>query len=352
MVIVDDLSGKIFGEWTVIERAIDKTKSKGAKYLCRCSCGTERIVFGKNLRNGTSKSCGCLKRKDYTGTRFGKLVVQSVGGSGRQKFYTCKCDCGNIVDIPADYITQIKSCGCSRHVEHRGERYGSLVIDETLFNLKGDRHTYVSCTCDCGVTGFITRYNGLRTGNTRSCGCAHSPNLIGKRFGRLTVEEEIENSTTQRRWLCKCDCGSFIEASSHTLTSGHTRSCGCLKSEQTSYAEIFVRGLLEQMGICYIPEKTFADCVGINGYKLRFDLFLPDYNTAIECDGEQHFHSIPFFGGMKSYTTLKENDAIKDEYCKNTNITLLRLPYTYSDDEITEAVTSLVLCKNPVTITA
>lgn len=331
---------------------IDRTKSRGAKYLCRCSCGTERVVRGKHLRDGTSKSCGCLRRRDYVGSRFGSLTVRSVSGSGRSKIYICECDCGNVIELPANYITHVKSCGCSRRQEHRGERYGSLVVDDTLFNYKGDHITYVSCSCDCGNTGFITRYNGLRTGNTRSCGCAHNPDLTGRRFGRLVVEKEIESQTPQRRWLCRCDCGLYTDAQSYALTSGHTRSCGCLRSESVSYAEAFVRELLDRMGIYYIPEKSFDDCVGVNGYKLRFDFFLPTFHTAIECDGEQHFRPIPFFGGVASYTTLKENDAIKDKYCENSGISLLRLPYTYSEDEITEAITSRVLCKNPVTTTA
>ena len=52
-----DLTGKTFTRWTVLKRA----GHQGAKitWLCRCSCGTEKIVPGDGLRNGTSKSCGC-----------------------------------------------------------------------------------------------------------------------------------------------------------------------------------------------------------------------------------------------------------------------------------------------------
>jgi hypothetical protein len=53
-----ELTGKRFGRWTVVQRA--KANAKGARWSCRCDCGTERIVRSWNLRSGTSTSCGCL----------------------------------------------------------------------------------------------------------------------------------------------------------------------------------------------------------------------------------------------------------------------------------------------------
>ena len=56
-----DLSGKRFGHWVVIERA--KNKGIQVLYKCRCDCGTERDVFALHLRRGTSRSCGCASRE-------------------------------------------------------------------------------------------------------------------------------------------------------------------------------------------------------------------------------------------------------------------------------------------------
>ena len=52
-----DIVGRRFGRWTPL-----KYKGK-ACWLCRCVCGTKRTVYGPNLRNGTSQSCGCLIRE-------------------------------------------------------------------------------------------------------------------------------------------------------------------------------------------------------------------------------------------------------------------------------------------------
>lgn len=55
--------GQSFGRWTVLSR-VDNDRRTSARWLCRCSCGTERAVCGHSLRQGISKSCGCLIRED------------------------------------------------------------------------------------------------------------------------------------------------------------------------------------------------------------------------------------------------------------------------------------------------
>ena len=60
-------------------------------------------------------------------------------------------------------------------------------------------------------------------------------NLTGQRFGRLTVIERKGskriNNSYHANWLCKCDCGNYIETTTYYLKSGSTRSCGCLAKE-------------------------------------------------------------------------------------------------------------------------
>lgn len=62
-----DLTGQRFGRWSVVA-FVEKIKSK-TRWLCRCDCGNEAVVYGFSLRNGQSQSCGCLKR-ELTGARF------------------------------------------------------------------------------------------------------------------------------------------------------------------------------------------------------------------------------------------------------------------------------------------
>lgn len=58
----------------------------------------------------------------------------------------------------------------------------------------------------------------------------HIKDLTGERFGRLLVIKLIgRNKKRIYIWLCKCDCGNIKEVPMAYLTSGHTKSCGCLK---------------------------------------------------------------------------------------------------------------------------
>lgn len=78
-----DLTGQRFGRWTVIRRwGTKRYKYNGETctvplWLCKCDCGVEAVVNGSNLRNGKSKSCGCLhlewlRERNAKGARNGK----------------------------------------------------------------------------------------------------------------------------------------------------------------------------------------------------------------------------------------------------------------------------------------
>lgn len=60
----------------------------------------------------------------------------------------------------------------------------------------------------------------------------HRFDLIGKKFGRLTVTE-FHHSNNGAFWTCVCDCGNERIVGTHSLTSGHTKSCGCYNQERT-----------------------------------------------------------------------------------------------------------------------
>ena len=56
-------------------------------------------------------------------------------------------------------------------------------------------------------------------------------NLVGKRFGRLTVNEFDRLQNHKTYWKCVCDCGLTVIATGNNLRSGNTKSCGCLRRE-------------------------------------------------------------------------------------------------------------------------
>ncbi len=62
----------------------------------------------------------------------------------------------------------------------------------------------------------------------------YKKDLTNRKFGRLTAIKSIPSDTKNRlKWLCECDCGEYIKVVTANLTSGHTKSCGCLGSGVT-----------------------------------------------------------------------------------------------------------------------
>ena len=115
---------------------------------------------------------------------------------------------------------------------------------------------------------------------------ARIKDLTGQRFGNLLVLKETPKRAKNRAvyWQCRCDCGNIKEISSESLRKGAI-SCGCIKSK----GELKIRKILEEMNISFIQDRPiFKDLISPKGYPLRFDFYLPGYNTCIEYDGAQH----------------------------------------------------------------
>ena len=109
---------------------------------------------------------------------------------------------------------------------------------------------------------------------------------------------EYKHSTKKVEIVCKKHGSFWQKPDDHTR-----RKCGCPICKE-SRGEIIVASLLDAIGISYIREKWFDDCRGETGRVLPFDFFLPDYNTIIEFDGEQHF--TPKFNKETFEATLEE----------------------------------------------
>lgn len=115
-----------------------------------------------------------------------------------------------------------------------GKRFGKLTVlsKAGLKRVSGRTCSLWSCRCDCG-NEIVVLGKSLSSGNTKSCGCLAKTDLTGKKVGRLTVLSPTEKRTRQGHiiWECKCDCGKTAYIQADNLTSGKTRSCGCLADE-------------------------------------------------------------------------------------------------------------------------
>ena len=103
---------------------------------------------------------------------------------------------------------------------------------------KTPRATLWRCRCDCGTETKVAT-NDLTSGHTKSCGClkrkSNAKDLKGQRFGRLVVWKRAGTVGSRALWRCRCDCGKLTNVRSIDLLSGNTKSCGCLKEHYALY---------------------------------------------------------------------------------------------------------------------
>jgi very-short-patch-repair endonuclease len=118
----------------------------------------------------------------------------------------------------------------------------------------------------------------------------------------------------------------------------HLKGKRCPKDIESS-GENMVRVFLESKKIPYLQYHKMKGCFSEkNGrcYLLTFDFYVPSKNIVIEYDGGQHFGPVSIFGGEESYQRTIMLDAIKNEFCKDNKIKMLRIPYTKTTEEAHE----------------
>ncbi len=133
------------------------------------------------------------------------------------------------------------------------------------------------------------------------------------------------NSLSEKvKILCK-EHGVFEQ-----IANNHICGNGCPLCKIISKGEKKIKELLNDRNVDFVYQKKFNNCKNIN--LLPFDFYLLNYNLCIEYDGKQHFEPVCFNGcsvedSVLIYKKIKHNDQIKNEYCKNNNIQLIRIPY-------------------------
>lgn len=284
-----DITGQIFGDLTVIKR--DGSKDNRAMWLCKCSCGNERRVSGTDLRRGRIKSCGCKNKNvaHLENQKFGLLTILEKTNERDYNgniMWKCQCDCGNIINVASSKLISgnTKSCGC--------ERIKKLI-----------------------------EFNKTR-----------ALDITDQIFGELIALEPTEKRSKEKSiiWKCQCSCGNITEIPIKDLVSGNTKSCGCKKNK--SFGEEKIIQILNKNNISFIREYTPININNLS-FKPRFDFYLPFQNILIEYDGIQHFKKgNGYYDNEKKFKITQNHDNIKNQWCRDNNIPLIRIPYTHYND--------------------
>lgn len=148
----------------------------------------------------------------------------------------------------------------------------------------------------------------------------HVKKCIENINGNKLLNPEDYKDTFTRNLNIQCSCGnifttSFSNYSKHGVDTCY--SCSC----KESVGEERIRKYLELNKIEFVQEKRFDDCR--DNKTLPFDFYLPQYNLIIEFDGRHHFEE----KGRGNHEITAKHDEIKNKYCEDNDIDLLRIPY-------------------------
>lgn len=273
--------------------------------------------------------------------------------------YICQCDCGHILRVSKNSLKHRKIDGCEQCFTNYFKDYIGTQINGWFIQdfIKKNNKSYFKCICNCGVEKVVNAYNIINN-KSKDCGCGRKEilkgnikDLSGMKFGRLTVLENTgEKKNGKYIYKCQCECGQYCYIRSSSLTSNHTISCGCVVSK---YNNIII-DILSELGYeCeseyYVDLKDYVDDVKY----IRFDVYIPLLNLTIEYDGEFHYMCIPYIHDeQEAKENLKRTqyrDSIKNKYCIDNNIHLLRIPYTENKnikDHIINAINNIITCND------
>jgi very-short-patch-repair endonuclease len=255
----------------------------------------------------------------------------------KKVFIICKKH-GRFEQTPLNHLNGHRCKKCSREIVTIGQRKNTEFIEKSniKYNNKYDyslvefvnRTTKVKIICPSHGEFLSTPTNHLN-GN----GCTECTKYELRKNNKLKFIEKsnfkhnnkydyslVEYISDKLKVKIICTSHGYFEQQPNT----HLNGVGC-PSCKSSKGELRIWNYFIKNNIYFIKEHKFDECF----YKknLSFDFYLPEHNTCVEFDGKQHFKPINFFGGVKKFNNIKIRDAIKDKFCLDNNIKIIRIPY-------------------------
>lgn len=266
-------------------------------------------------------------------------VLSQYDGNKKKMSFLHK-ECGNVFEmVPSKFL------GGQRCPIHNGERLSKAMTktnemvkaefaikrpDLTLFSEYEGNHYKIKVKGECGHYWDATPNNllGVKSGCPSCKGLTNTDSFVFKMLEKYGTEFEVLGEYKRNTTAIKVKhnkCGHvFSRAPKRLLLHG-----GCPNCMQSS-GEAFVDRWLYNGGFNYERQYKITNCRNIN--PLPFDFMVENRSgeiILIEVDGPQHFKKSNFWGGdtAKAWENIQRNDNIKNIYCINNGLKLLRLPY-------------------------
>lgn len=293
------------------------------------------------------------RAKNLTGKKQGKLIfIKPAEKRNGRIYWWVQCECGNIEKIRADGLKT--SCyKCSNETKAQklkqilaqdlsGQKFGRLTV---LYPTEGQngKGMHWHCKCECGNEIDVIA-GSLTSGNTKSCGClkkenAHFTQLKLNLVGQRFGKLLVVEETKERQYekvVWKCQCDCGNIVYLNTTRLRQGNDISC-GCQKTSYGASQIENLLKNNNLNYEKEYSNKELKG-----KRFDFVLLNENNEvvrlIEFDGEQHYRYSGGWNTKENMLLTQKRDKIKNEYALTHNIPLVRIPYWERDNITLEMI--------------
>jgi very-short-patch-repair endonuclease len=217
--------------------------------------------------------------------------------------------------------------------EIHGDKYDYSLVDYKTARIKVD--------IICPIHGVFKQIPDSHTRSSNPSGCIECSYIIGALKNSNTAEYFLEKAYERHGNKYDYTQMTFVNYSTpidivcpehgiFTLTpkahiKSHTKCPKCSYSR----GEYKIMEILESENIKYKHQHRFKTDVTMK--KLSYDFFIEDMNLCIEYDGLQHFEPVKHFGGEQGYIKRVARDEIKNKYCSDNNINIIRVKYDIKD---------------------
>lgn len=250
---------------------------------------------------------------------FGFDLVDDYINSKTSISFKC-IHCNKIFKRKPKELNSVK-CSCEqKHLDYVS-KVGSKNFD-VLEHYKSIRHKILHKCRVCELKfkttpkTLLNSVNGCPSCSGKKFSNSHYISILPKNIEFLSVE--YKGSNYYHLHKCKI-CNFEWETKPNYIIHMSTSCPNCTSSK----GERLISDFLNKLELDFVKEYS----VSINGVKYRFDFFIPSLNILIEYDGIQHYKPIDYFGGLQALEKIKFSDDVKNKWCLDNSLTLIRIPY-------------------------